>query len=264
MSNEDFTFSLGEFESSFPRAATFLTEFGVQPEILPLLNQSSSMACTILTRLEQSIESHLAKTDSFNYYNNVYQEFADGFSALIEGFGVDASKVETVQLVDTVVAETGVSEAEINARVAFDGLNYEEYSHNADHAWINNLKTHLTSFKNNPSNEEKGALFERFSALEDKDGFIRSCLSNHDFTKFKNLDEAFEHYDKSQLRKAITTHLKLKKVKLPPKFFTEASLELLQGFDTALKDSFNSAGLVNQLKGQLKTNKSLQLKVFFK
>ena len=96
MSNEDFTFSLGEFESSFSSAATFLTEFGLQPEILPLLNQSSSMARTILTRLEQSIESHLAKSDSLDY-NDVYQEFADGFSALIEGFGVDASKVETVQ-----------------------------------------------------------------------------------------------------------------------------------------------------------------------
>ena len=200
-------FSLDEFESSFPRAATFLKGFGVQPEILSLLKESSSMARTILTRLEQSIESHLAKTNSFDY-NNVYKTFADGFSALIEGFVVDASKVEPFQLVDTVVAETGVSDAEKNAMDAFNELNYEQYSLNNDHAWINELKIHLTSFKNNPSNEEKDALFKRFSALKGKDGFIRSCLSNDDFTQFKYLDEAFEHYDKSQLKKAIMNHLK--------------------------------------------------------
>ena len=139
--------------------------------------------------------------------------------------------METVQLVDTVVAETGMSEAEINARVAFDGLNYEQFSHNDDHAWINNLKTHLTSFKNNPSNEEKDALFERFSALEDKDGFIRSCLSNDDFTQFKYLDEAFEYYDKSQLRKAIMNHPKLKKGKVAKKFFLK---ELVLSFFNVL------------------------------
>ena len=90
------------------------------------------------------------------------------------------------------VAETGVSEAEIKARVAFDGLNYEEYLHNDDHTWINELKTHLTSFKNNPSNEEKDALFERFSVLQDQDGLIRSCLYNANFTQFKCLDGVFE------------------------------------------------------------------------
>ena len=64
--------------------------------MLQLLNQSSSMASTILTRLEQSIQSYLAKSNSLDY-NHVYQEFADGFSALIEGFSVDLSQVKTVQ-----------------------------------------------------------------------------------------------------------------------------------------------------------------------
>ena len=107
-------------------------------------------------------------------------------------------------------------------------------------------------------------LFERFSALEDKVDFIRSCLSSVNFTQFKYLDDPFEHYDKSQFRKAITNSPKLKSVKLPSKFFTGASLELLQRFDVALKDRFKSTDLVNRLKGQLKTNKSLQLKDFFK
>lgn len=105
-------------------------------------------------------------------------------------------------------------------------------------------------------------LFERFSALEDKDDFIRSCLSSANFTQFKYLDDAFEHYNKSQLRKAITSNLK--KVTLPKNFFKVASLELFQRFDTALKNRSKSANLVIQLKGKLKTNKTLLLTDFFK
>ena len=45
------------------------------------------------------------------------------------------------------VAEKGVSDAEKNAMDAFNELNYEHYSLNNDHAWINELKIHLTSFK---------------------------------------------------------------------------------------------------------------------
>ena len=73
---------------------------------------------------------------------------------------------------------------------------------------------------------------------------------------------AYLSYDKSQFRKAITSYLK--KVTHSKNFFKGASLELLQGFDTALKDRSKSTDLVNRLKGQLKTKQSLQLKDFFK
>ena len=72
---------------------------------------------------------------------------------------------------------------------------------------------------------------------------------------------AYLSYDKSQFRKAITSYLK--KVTHSKNFFKGASLELLQGFDTALKDRSKSTDLVNRLKRAIENETIVTTKRFF-